>query len=149
MNRDQKMAGGLALFAIIYMVGAWRLPRFALGVSVVDAHVFPLVLGVVLLALSIIYFIQSGGLKDAKPLFDGVDKPLLWKLIGATILYGLVLGTLGFVVATTLFLLGTMYLLGRRRWVSLVTISAGFSVVVYTLFAYVLKVPLAQGILPF
>jgi putative tricarboxylic transport membrane protein len=149
MNREQQVAGGLGLFAVIYLIGAWRLPRFALGTAVIDAYVFPLVLGGILLLLSILYFIQSRGLKFDKALLDGVDKPLLLKLIGSCLLYALVLGTLGFLIATTLFLMLGMYLMGRRKWATLASVSIGFSIVTYTVFVYVLGVPLAQGILPF
>jgi putative tricarboxylic transport membrane protein len=140
---------GLFLFAVIYLVGSWRLPRFSLGIAVVDAHIFPLVLGSILLLLSILYYLQSAGKPAGKALLVGVDKPLLAKLIGASVLYALVLSTLGYIVATTLFLLGAMHLLGRRNWRSLAAIAAGFSVITYSLFAYVLGVPLARGILPF
>lgn len=149
MRREQIVALGLALFAVVYTVGAWRLPRFALATGVVDAYVFPLVLGGLLLLLSILYFLDSGRKPEGKPLMDGVNVPLLLKLMGATLAYALVLAKLGFVVATSLFLTGAMALLGNRKWGRTVTIGVGFSVVVYTLFAYVLKVPLAQGILPF
>jgi len=149
MNREQKIAVGLVVFDIIYMIGAWRLPRFALGASVIDAHVFPLLLGGTLLVLSAIYYVQSARRPDAKPLLDGVDKPLLLKLVGTTAIYALVLGTLGYLIATSVFLVGVMYILGRRSWRGLVGISLGFSAFTYFMFAYVLSVPLAKGILPF
>lgn len=149
MVREQRLAAGLGLFAVIYMVGAWRLPRFAFGSSVIDAHIFPLVLGGILLLLSAIYFVQSRGKQPAQPLFEGVDKPLLLKLMGASLLYALVLGFLGYLIATSLFLVGVMVLLGRRDWVKTIAIGVGFSAVTYFIFAYVLDVPLAHGILPF
>ena len=43
----------------------------------------------------------------------------------------------------------SMFLLGRRKWGSTVAIGVGFSAAVYGLFAYLLNVPLARGILPF
>jgi putative tricarboxylic transport membrane protein len=149
MRREQRVALGLGLFAIIYMVGAWRLPRFALATGVVDAHIFPLVLGALLLVLSVIYYVQAGAKPDGKPLLDGVNLPLLLKLMGATIAYALLLGRLGFVVATSIFLTGTMALLGSRKWGRTISIGVGFSVGVYVIFVYVLKVSLARGILPF
>jgi putative tricarboxylic transport membrane protein len=149
MRRDQWTALGLVLFALVYMGGAWKLPRFALSTGVVDAHVFPLVLGTLLLLLSAALYLQGARQAKGAPLFDGVNRPLLLKLIGATVAYALVLSPLGFVLATSLFLTAAMFLLGRRKWGSTVAIGVGFSAVVYGLFAYVLNVPLARGILPF
>ena len=150
MNREQRVAAGLGLFAVTYMVASWRLPRFGLGTAVVDAHVFHLVLGAVLLVLSVLYFLQSARLSaPSKPLLEGVNKILLAKLIGAALVYALVLGKLGYLIATTLFVVGVMLLLGRRRYLPVVAVGAGFSAVTYFIFAYVLDVPLARGILPF
>lgn len=149
MRRDRIVALGLGLFAIIYLVASWRLPRFALSTGVVDSHVFPLILGAALLLLSLIYFLQSGGPKDTSSFFDGVNLPLLVKMMLATVGYALILERLGFVVATAIFLFATMALLGLRGWLKMSAISAGFAVGVYALFAYVLEVQLARGILPF
>lgn len=149
MRREQPVALGLGLFAILYMAGAWNLPRFALATGVVDAHVFPLILGALLLFLSLVYFVQAGRTPDGPSPLDGVSISLLLKLMGVTIGYALVLGTLGFVVATSLFLTGTMVLLGRRAWVHTISVGVGFALGVYIIFVYGLKVPLAQGILPF
>jgi putative tricarboxylic transport membrane protein len=149
MVRDQRLAVGLGLFAVIYMVGAWRLPRFALGSSVIDAHIFPLVMGGILLLLSAIFYLQSQGSKPKGPLLEGVEKRLLVKLVGATFLYALVLGTLGYLIATSLFLITTMRLMDYKKWSGAAAIGVGFAAGTYLLFAYVLGVPLARGILPF
>lgn len=149
MRRDRIAASGLGLFAIIYMIAGWNLPRFALSTGVIDSYIFPLILGALLLLLSIIYFVQSGGPKDAKSFMDGVNVPLLLKLFGTTVLYALILEPLGFVIATAIFLFGNMLLLGLRNWVKLTLISVGFAIGVYAVFVYVLEVSLARGILPF
>ncbi len=150
MNRDQRVATGLGLLAVAYLIGAWRLPRFALGVAVVEAHVFPLALGLLLLGLSGLYFFQSArASRAAKPLLEGVNKPLLIKLVATTFVYGLILGPVGYVIATAAFLIATMYLLGRRPWTAIIAWGLGFSSLTYAVFVHVLKVPLAQGILPF
>lgn len=152
MVREQRIAAGLGLFAVIYLIGAWRLPRFTLT-AVVDAHVFPLVLGAILLVLSILYYVQAGGAEQRKaqsqPLLLGVDIPLLLKLFGATLVYSLVLSPLGYLLSTVAFLIGTMRLLGVSGWVKHIGISVAFSLVTYMAFAYLLGIPLSRGILPF
>lgn len=149
MRRDRIAAIGLVLFSIIYLVASWNLPRFALSTGVIDSYIFPLILGAVLLVLSIVYFIQSGGPKESSSFLEGVNVPLLLKLFGTTLIYALVLEPLGFIIATAIFLFGNMALLGLRAWVKMTVISAGFAVGVYAVFVYVLEVNLARGILPF
>ncbi|HEY3365518.1 MAG TPA: tripartite tricarboxylate transporter TctB family protein [Symbiobacteriaceae bacterium] len=152
LNREQKVAVGLAAFAIIYMVGAWRLPRFSLGTTVVDSYLFPLVIGAILLGLSAIYFFVAKKADPAtanKPLFEGIDLKVVGKLAGASLVYALLLEFLGFVVATTFFLVLTMWMLGQKGLWKLFAVSAGFSVVVYLVFVKVLNVPLAEGVLKY
>lgn len=149
LTLNQKVALGLGVFALIYTGAAWNLPRFALTTGVVDSYIFPMILGCVLLLLSAVYFVQSAGQTTSKKILEDVDVPLLLKLMGATVLYAFILSTLGFVIATILFLTCNMYLLGRKKWVSNIIIAASLSLVIYTVFVYVLKVNLAKGILPF
>ncbi|HWI53694.1 MAG TPA: tripartite tricarboxylate transporter TctB family protein [Symbiobacteriaceae bacterium] len=149
LTLNQKVAIGLGLFALIYTGAAWNLPRFALTTGVVDSYIFPMILGCVLLLLSAVYFVQSGGKADTKRMMADVDVPLLVKLFAATAAYAFILSTLGFVIATILFLTCNMYLLGRKKWVTNIAIATGLSMVIYTVFVYVLKVNLAKGILPF
>ena len=149
LTLNQKVALGLGLFSLIYLGGAWNLPRFALATGVVDSYIFPLILGSVLLLLSIILFVQSRGQTQTKPMLQGVDKPLLLKLFGTTVVYAFILSPLGFVIATTAFLTVNMYLLGRKKWLVNFAVAAGLSLVIYLVFVYVLKTNLAQGILPF
>lgn len=151
LNREQKLAVGLALFAIIYLIGSWRLPRFALGTTVVDSYVFPLIIGFFLLGLSVIYFFVAGkSTRSAdKPFWEGIDVKIVVKLVGASFAYALTLGFLGFIIATSLFLAVAMWMLGTRGWVRLVLTPIVFSFAVYLLFVNFLDVPLAQGLMPF
>jgi putative tricarboxylic transport membrane protein len=150
INREQKVAIGLSLFAVIYIVGAWRLPRFSLGTTVVDSYVFPMLIGFVLLGLSILYFFSAGKSKTPdKPFWEGIDVKIVVKMIAACFVYAFVLGFLGFVIATSLFLAGSMWMLGTKGWGKLVVTPIAFSLVVYLLFVNFLNVPLAQGLMPF
>lgn len=151
LNREQKVAIGLALFSIIYLVGSWRLPRFALGTTVVDSYVFPLLIGFVLLGLSVIYFIVAGRTPKSadKPFWEGIDVKLVAKLVAASFAYAFTLGFLGFIIATSIFLMGSMYMLGTRGWIRLLVTPIGFSFAIYLLFVNFLNVPLAQGLMPF
>lgn len=150
MSRDQRVAAGLGLFAVIYLVGAWNLPRFALATGTIDSYVFPMVLGVVLLLLSVVLYLQGAGKqKSDGRMLEGTNVPLLIKFMAAVVGYSVAMAPLGFVISTTLFLLVGMLLLGVRKWIVLAGVSLAFSFGVYSLFVLVLKVPLARGILPF
>lgn len=153
MVREQRVATGLGLLAVIYIAGAWNLPRFALQSAVVDAHVFPLAQGALLLMLSAIYYVRSSRPRAVsgpeQPLLAGVDRPILLKLWGGSLVYALTLSFLGYLIATSLFLAWSLRVLGVRKPVQLGAIALGFSVVTYSIFAYLLGVPLARGILPF
>lgn len=153
MGREERVAGGIGLIALVYMIAAWRLPRFALTTTVVDAHVFPLTLGGILLLLSLLYFLQARRVAPKsgteKPLLDGVNRPVLFQLVGANLLYALILSALGYLVSTILFIASALLILGQRRWGLVAALSVGFAGITYFLFAYLLQVPLARGILPF
>lgn len=149
MTRDQRVAVGLALFSVIYLVAAWNLPRFGLATGSIDSYVFPMALGAVLFGLSVVLYLQGAGKKPSGRLLEGTDLPLLLKFMGAVAAYAVIMAPLGFVVATTLFLAAGMLLLGVRKWSLLGIIAVGFAFGVYSLFVFVLKVPLARGIMPF
>ncbi|MFQ5765794.1 MAG: tripartite tricarboxylate transporter TctB family protein, partial [Rhodospirillales bacterium] len=52
---------------------------------------------------------------------------------------------LGFLLITPIFLLGYMYLLGVRRWVTLIAVTAGFYGAVVLIFLKLIFTPLPQG----
>jgi putative tricarboxylic transport membrane protein len=66
-----------------------------------------------------------------------------------TLLYFLVFETLGFVVATTIYLLVLMAYFNRGKWVANVLTAVLFSLGSYLMFTQLLGVTLARGILPF
>lgn len=65
------------------------------------------------------------------------------------ILYGKFLETLGYVIATFIFLTCAFSLLNRGRHGANLIYSAGFSLVTYTVFAILLELSLPRGLLDF
>ena len=63
--------------------------------------------------------------------------------------YFTVFTTLGFVISTTLFLLGMTAWFNRGRWMMNILTSVLFSAGSYLMFTKLLGVTLAQGVLPF
>jgi hypothetical protein len=69
------------------------------------------------------------------------DKQVIM-LLTTLAIYGFVVETIHFVPATFLFLVGTMYLLDRRKLIQKVIISAGTLAVLYLIFSTLFQVVL-------
>lgn len=71
-------------------------------------------------------------------------------LIGVVIWLGIyyaLIETLGFVVSTTLFLIGLTACFNPNKWKTNILVSLLVSIGIYVLFTHVLGVPLAKGLL--
>ena len=139
----------LALGSAWYLWEAWRLPRFQLSV-VVDAHVFPMVVGLVLLVCAIVLAARPE--RSAPPEGFTWRSPLVWRafaLVGLGGSYALVLERVGFVISTFVFLLITPAVLGWRRWAVAAVVAGVFALGVQYLFDELLMVPLPSGVWPF
>lgn len=66
-------------------------------------------------------------------------------LIGLTLLYGFTLDWLGFLVSTTLFLMGGFWVLGERNWKNIIKISVPFVLVFWGGLTQLLDIYLAPG----
>jgi putative tricarboxylic transport membrane protein len=75
--------------------------------------------------------------------------PLLAAVAGWIATYFAVFTTLGFIISTTLFLLGMTAWFNRGRWTMNILTSVLFSAGSYVMFTKLLGVTLAQGLLPF
>ncbi|MDT8899897.1 tripartite tricarboxylate transporter TctB family protein [Anaeroselena agilis] len=65
----------------------------------------------------------------------------------AIIAYCLVLGTLGFIITSTVFLFGLMYLLKRRDYIKMAAVSIAVTLLVYGIFNRLLDISLPAGFL--
>jgi len=70
-------------------------------------------------------------------------RPLLGVIIFT--LYAFLLGYLGFIATTFLFLIVWMWIIERIRWLTIIGISVGVTAVLYFIFEYFLEVPLPTG----
>lgn len=148
LSTDRKIAILLAVFAVIYLILSYQLPKFPY--AIVDSDVLPKGLGFLLLVLSIILFIQnntgSGSLKNQR---NGKEVKVLLLIFLFVFLYILWLEWLGFVIVTIFFLIGTTRLLGYRKWGLNILVSVLFTLGLYYAFNYLLRSNLPQGFLPF
>ena len=79
------------------------------------------------------------------------EKHLVLVMIGMVVwsgLYYFVLETLGYLIATPLFLLGLLSYFNQRKYLTNVLVALGFTGIVYLLFSILLGVPLPSGPLP-
>ncbi len=65
----------------------------------------------------------------------------------ATIVYCLVLSTLGFILTSTVFLFGLMLLLKRRDYLKMAAVSLGVTLLIYGIFNRLLDISLPAGFL--
>ncbi|MFA4949117.1 MAG: tripartite tricarboxylate transporter TctB family protein [Candidatus Krumholzibacteriia bacterium] len=137
------MAGTAFLAVGAFFVAASRgISKSSYGSNVGPA-VFPTLLGIILMALSVIVIYAAVTAKGTGKPASGRNYKRLAALIGATIVYIAIFEPLGYVISTFLFLTFVFQLMERKNLVKSLLISAIFSVVVYA--AYVV---LLQGNLP-
>ena len=72
-------------------------------------------------------------------------RPLLG--VGVLVFYALVIGKLGFIITTFVFLLIWMGVIERLRWQTIFSISIGTTLALYLIFRLFLEVPLPLGFL--
>jgi putative tricarboxylic transport membrane protein len=111
--------------------------------------------GIVLAVLSVIIFLQTirrtGGTPGGgseKP-FGNVNWMKVLCVVMALVIYGLILEWLGFVISTVLFLAFLLQSIEAKRWVVVVLVSVGSSLLTYALFELWLHARLPKGIFGF
>jgi hypothetical protein len=103
-------------------------------------YLFPLLIALFLLPLSLSIIKQGlGACEHVDGKFQ--DKPTLI-MIAATALYLGIMGYVGFLFSTSLFLLFIMRYLGEKRLVVIISLAVLFPVVLYLLFGMLLHVML-------
>ena len=143
------------VLALAYFYGTSQLPSLDIG-DPLGPKAFPYLLGVALLVATGLLILEHW--KDArsaapapatraeKP--DRRHLPVLAAVVVWTGVYFAIFEALGFVVATSIYLLALMAWFNRGRWFANVLSAVLFSVGSYVMFAW-LDVRLPGGILPF
>ena len=108
------------------------------------ARTLPYVLAALGTGLSLLLFLSAKP-GDEKSVNQVKDWPPVILLIGLTLFYGLALDWLGFIVSTTLFLIGGFWILGERRWRVLLQISIPFVLIFWFGLTQLLEIYLAPG----
>ncbi|GHC30233.1 tripartite tricarboxylate transporter TctB family protein [Aidingimonas halophila] len=157
LNVNQILALILAVFSVIFLIGAYQIPAFALP-RPVDSDMFPKVLGYSLLILSGMLFLekpQERDIPDADAQAESARLPLLlrpWSRVIITAIaiaaYALLLEPLGFVLASTLLSVGLTIYYGYRRHAINLAVSLGVVLALYLTMTKFMNVHLPPGVLP-
>lgn len=123
---------------VLFIVGSRQLASSSYGSSV-GPDIFPLLLGIILVLLSIRLFYETMVTKTQ----HSSKEKLLYKpfliIFSATLIYILTLETIGYVITTFLFLFVCFQTMERTKVMTSLIISSCFSGLVYFLYVEVLK----------
>ncbi len=120
-------------------MGKWRHP---------GPGFLPFGLAILLAILALALILQRGKKDPApRPFWPGGSwvRPLLGVVV--FVIYCFLVGRLGFLPTTFLFLVLWMGAIERIRWQSILILSIVVTVAVYGIFGYLLEVPLPMGLL--
>jgi len=139
----------LLVFSIAYLAGALSLPMGRPNQP--GPGIFPVVLGIALVAVSIFHvvkvFLAKSPAKNRDEFPYGKDLLRVMGVVGVLVAYGLFLETLGYIVTTLVLFIWVLRFLGMRSWARLVLISIFGSAGSYYFFKVILSTPLPSGIL--
>jgi putative tricarboxylic transport membrane protein len=148
LKADRILAGCIALVAIAYLYGTFQIREIAIG-GPVGPRAFPMLLGAALLLAAALLVAETFAKSYAAAPLDlpglkSIAGTLLW--LGC---YAAVFEWLGYLIATTIFLIVLMAVLHPRHWVANIVTAILFAIASYALFDKVLGARLATGLLSF
>ena len=147
MRHADRVAGACLLaFAIAFAAGALKNYSYW-GDNGPGSAFLPFWLGVAMAVLAAILLVRSVRERDPGPAWlpDAVGRRRIALVLGATVAFVALLGVLGMVVGTLLFMVFVVRGLDRHRWTSTLAVAAGLAGFNYLVFTYWLKVPLPVG----
>ncbi|PEJ56755.1 transporter [Bacillus sp. AFS002410] len=107
--------------------------------SVVGPNVFPFILGCALSLLSCRLFYETFSYKVKEKDEVQYNYKQFFIILVSAILYALLLEKIGFIISSFLFLIVSIQTLERGNWFKSISISLGYSVIIYVIFVEVLK----------
>jgi putative tricarboxylic transport membrane protein len=142
------------ILAGVYFYATEQLPSLEIG-DPLGPKAFPRLLGIGLVITAVVFLFEILRERKTAPAASqtkAVDRRS-YAVVAAvavwTFLYFLVFEPLGYVIATSLYLLALMAYFNRGKWVANVLTAVLFSLGSYLMFVKLLGVSLAPGILPF
>lgn len=122
-----------------YDIGSLRMP---------EEGFMPMLVGAGSVLISAVLTVQAfRGKGDAQNVKFNISWPRFFLLLGISLAYALLLNTLGYMLASFLFLLAVLRIAGVEGWIKPLYISLGCSVAFYIIFKVALGVMLPSGFL--
>jgi putative tricarboxylic transport membrane protein len=143
------------LLAAVYLWATSKIPTLALG-DPLGPKAFPQMLGIGLLIAAGMLLAEilrarrnQTPEQAAPPQKLGSHHAVILAIVGLTAAYIFAFERLGYMISTAIYLLILTCWFNRGRWLMNVLTSVLFAVISYLVFAKVLDVNLARGVLPF
>lgn len=143
------------VLAGVYFWATEKLPSLEIG-DPLGPKAFPRLLGIGLLITAVMLLFELLRARKAAPVVreaaherDGGARRVVAGVAVWTLCYFLVFEKLGFVIATSIYLIALTSYFNRGKWKPNVITSVLFSLGAYLMFTKLLGVNLAPGILPF
>lgn len=139
MNRKFDRVTGIAflLIGILFFMESQKISDSAYGSSV-GPKIFPMGLGLILIALSIRLLYETFKYKTEDTTKEKLQYKKFFIIFGSALLYAFFLEKIGYVISTFLFLLIAFQTLERGKIIYSIIISTVFSVGVYYMFSELL-----------
>ena len=154
MFADRVICVVTLVLAAVYFYATSRIPALEIG-DPLGPKAFPRLLGVGLVVSAVLLFIETlraRGKERTDAPVSRAERRHLWIIAGIagwTALYFACFEKLGYMLATSLYLLALMAYFNAGKWLANVLTSVLFCVVSYLLFTKALGVTLPRGVLPF
>jgi putative tricarboxylic transport membrane protein len=145
----------IVVLAAVYFYATAQIPSLEIG-DPLGPKAFPRLLGIALLVTGGILLMEMLGARADKTQETvrraAVDRGVIMVIAAVvvwTAVYFVLFEPLGYVIASTIYLIALTVYFNPGRWVMNVTTSALFTIISYLMFSKLLGVTLAKGILPF
>ncbi|MEE6450129.1 tripartite tricarboxylate transporter TctB family protein [Gottfriedia acidiceleris] len=140
MNKkfDRLAAIIFLLTGITFILESRSIAATAYG-SVVGPNVFPFILGCTLSLLSCRLFYETFSYKEKEKEAAQYNYKQFFIILVSAILYALLLEKIGFIISSFLFLIVAIQTMERGNWIKSLSISLGYSLIIYFIFVDVLK----------
>lgn len=140
MNKkfDRLAAIIFLITGITFIIESRSIADAAYG-SVVGPNVFPFILGCALSLLSCRLFYETFSYKGKEKEAVQYNYKQFFIILASAILYALLLEKIGFIISSFLFLIVTIQTMERGNWIKSLSISLGYSFIIYFIFVDVLK----------
>ena len=144
----------MLILAGVYFYATEQLPTLEIG-DPLGPKAFPRLLGIGLVIAAVVLLLEILRARKTAPAGQRTEAPdhSAYLVVGGvtiwTFLYFLVFEPLGYIIATSIYLLALTAYFNRGKWVANVLTSVLFCVGSYLMFVKALGVNLTRGILPF